>query len=71
MRAGFGLLAAGLVLDLVFHLAAVFTDAGPSHAGGVATTIHALVLAGMLVTFAGVLQVAFRPQGAVTRKETR
>ena len=71
MRAGFGLLAAAVALDVVFHLAAVLTDAGASHAGGVATTIHALVLVGMCVTFAGVLQVAFRPQGAVTRKETR
>lgn len=71
MRGGFGLLAGGLALDLLFHLFAAFTEADASRAGGVATAIHALVLAGMVVTFAGVLQIAVRPQGAVGRKETR
>ncbi len=70
MRAGFVLLGAGVVLDLVFHLAAALVDVDGSHAGGVATTIHGLVLAGMAVTFEGLLQVAFRPQGATRRKET-
>ena len=70
MRAGFVLLGAGVVLDLVFHLAAALTDADASHAGGVATTIHGLVLVGMAVTFGGLLQVAVRPQGATRRKET-
>ena len=64
------LLGAGVVLDLVFHLAAAVTGADASHSGGVATTIHGLVLAGMAVTFGGLLQVAFRPQGAIRRKGT-
>ncbi|MDQ3957441.1 MAG: hypothetical protein M3273_03870 [Actinomycetota bacterium] len=70
MRGGFVLLGAGVVLDLVFHLAAAFTDADASHSGGVATTIHVLVLVGMAVTFGGLFQVAFRPQGAARRRET-
>ena len=71
MRAGFVLLGAGVVLDLGFHLGAALTGADASHAGGVAAAIHGLVLAGMAVTFGGLLQVAFRPQGTVERKETR
>ena len=70
MRAGFVLLGAGVALDLVFHLAAALTGADASHAGGVAMTIHGLVLVGMAVTFGGLLRVAFRPQGATRRKET-
>ncbi|HEV2756540.1 MAG TPA: hypothetical protein VG318_12290 [Actinomycetota bacterium] len=71
MRGGFAVLAGGALLDLVFHAATALSGADAAHAGDVATAIHALVLAGMCVTFAGVLQVALRPQGAVTRKETR
>jgi hypothetical protein len=71
MRAGFVLLGAGVVLDLVLHLGAAFLGAEASHAGAFATTIHGLVLAGMAVTFAGLLQVAVRPQGAIRRRETR
>ena len=65
------LLGAGVVLDLVLHLAAALTGSDVSHAGGVATTIHGLVLVGMVVTFGGLLQVAVRPQGAIRRKETQ
>lgn len=70
MQAGFLLLAAGVVLDLAFHVSAAVTGAAASHAGGVATTIHGLVLVGMTVTFAGLLQVALRPKRATRRKET-
>lgn len=71
MRAGFKLLGAGVALDLGLHLAAALAGVDTSHAGGVATAIHVLVLVGMAVTFADLLQVAFRPQGAVERKETQ
>ena len=71
MRAGFFLLVAGVVLDLVFHLLAALTETEASHSSGIATAIHVLVLAGMLVSFGGLLQVAFRPKGAVRRKGTQ
>nr|QEO74148.1 hypothetical protein [uncultured bacterium] len=71
MRGGSALLGAGVVLDLAFHAVAVFTGGDASHAAGFAATIHALVLAGMAVTFGGLLQVAFRPQGTARRKETQ
>ena len=71
MRVGFLLLAAGVALDLGYHAAAAAGLGAASHSSGVATAIHVLVLAGMAVTFAGLLQIAFKPQGAVKRKETQ
>ena len=71
MRAGFSLLVAGVVLDLVFHVIATLTETEASRSNGLATAIHGLVLVGMLVSFVGLLQVAFRPKGAVRRKETQ
>ncbi len=71
MRAGFLVLAAGVALDLGYHALAAAGVGTASLSGGVATAIHAVVLAGMAVTFGGLLQIAFRPQGAVTRKETQ
>lgn len=70
MRVGFLMLAAGVVLDLGYHALAAADLGTTSHSGAAATAIHALVLAGMAVTFGGLLQIAFRPQGAVRRKET-
>lgn len=71
MRAGFLLLAVSLVADGAYHVIAAIGPASASHSGTVATAVHVVVLAGMAVTFAGVLQVAFRPQGAVRGKETQ
>lgn len=71
MRVGFLVLGAGIVLDLGLHALAPAGVGTASHSGVVATAIHALVLAGMGVAFAGLLQIAFRPQGAATRKETQ
>lgn len=71
MRAGFSLLAAGVVLDFAIHVTAALTESVVSHSSGVAAAIHGLVLAGMLVSFGGLLQVAFRPKGIVRRKETQ
>jgi hypothetical protein len=71
MRAGFSLLAAGVILDLGYHAFVALTRTDISHSGVLALAIHAVVLAGMAVTFGGLLQVAFRPKGAVARKETQ
>jgi hypothetical protein len=71
MRGGFVLLAAGVVLDLAYHALAAVNGTDISHSGVLAMAIHAVVLAGMVMTFGGLLQVAFRPQGAVARKETQ
>lgn len=70
MQGGFVLLGAGVLLDLVFHVLAASIGTDASHSGGVAGAIHALALTGMVVTFGGLLLVAFRPQGAVRRKDT-
>lgn len=70
MRPGFLLLGAGAVLDVAYHALAA-TAGSASHSGGLATAIHVVVLAGMVVTFAGVIRVGFRPQGAAERKEIR
>ena len=71
MRVGFLLLGLGLVLDLAYHAVLALGGGSASHSGGAATAIHAVVFAGMAVTFGGLLQVAFRPQKVVDRKETQ
>jgi len=71
MRAGFYLLGFGLLLDLAYHLVAALAGADVSHSSVFATAVHGVVLAGMVVTFGGLLQVAIRPQGTVIRKETQ
>jgi hypothetical protein len=71
MRLGFLLLGLGLALDLAYHAVLAIGGVGASHSTVAATAIHAVVLAGMAVTFGGLLQVAIRPQRVVTRKETQ
>lgn len=71
MRLGFLLLGLGLALDLVYHVALAIGRGEASHSSVAATTIHAVVLAGMAMTFGGLLQVAFRPHKVVNRKETQ
>jgi hypothetical protein len=71
MRVGFLLLGLGLVLDLAYHAALALGGGVASHSSAAATAIHAVVFAGMAVTFGGLLQVAFRPQKVVDRKETQ
>lgn len=72
MRLGFGLLAVGLVLDLAYHAVLALGGGGAaSHSGAFPDSVHAVVLAGMAVTFAGVLQVAFKPERIVKRKESQ
>ena len=70
MRLGFFLLGVGVVLDLAYHLVlAVGSGEASSHSGGFATSVHGIVLAGMAVTFGGLVQFALRPQRVVERKE--
>lgn len=69
MRLGFLLLGLGLALDLAYHAVLALGGGDASHSSVAATAIHAVVLAGMTVTFGGLLQVAFRPQKAVNRKD--
>jgi len=71
MRLGFLLLGLGLAFDLAYHAVLAIGEGGASHSNVAATAIHAVVLAGMAVTFGGLLQVAIRPQRVVTRKETQ
>jgi hypothetical protein len=71
MRAGGLLLALGLLLDVVYHGLSALGVGDASHSGVVATAVHGVVLAGMVVTFGGLLQVAFRPQVTARRKETQ
>ena len=69
MRLGFLLLGLGLALDLAYHAASAIGGGAASHSSLAATSIHAVVMVGMVVTFGGLLQVAFRPQKVVDRKE--
>ena len=71
MRLGFLLLGLGLAFDLAYHAVLALAGGEASHSSVGATAIHAVVLAGMAVTFGGLLQVAFRPQKVVNRKETQ
>jgi hypothetical protein len=71
MRLGFSLLALGLALDLAYHAVLALGGGEASHSSVAATAIHAVVFAGMAVTFGGLLQVAFRPQKVVEGKETQ
>jgi hypothetical protein len=71
VRLGFLLLGVGLALDLAYHALVALGGARASHSGAFATSVHAVVLAGMAVTFAGLLQVALRTQGILKRKETQ
>lgn len=71
LRLGSLLLALGLALDLGYHAALGIGGGHASHSSPFATATHVLVLIGMGVTFAGVLQVAFKRQAIVERKETR
>jgi hypothetical protein len=71
MRLGFLLLGLGLALDLAYHAALAIGVGDTSHSSVVATAIHVVVLAGMAVTFGGLLQVAFRPPKVANRKETQ
>lgn len=71
MRLGFFLLGLGVALDLAYHAAVAVGEGGASHSSGAAMVIHAVVLAGMAVTFGGLVQVAFRPQKTVNRKESK
>lgn len=71
MRVGFFLLGLGLALDVAYHAALAVDGGEATHTSFAATAIHAVVLVGMAVTFGGVLQVAFRPQKVVDRKETQ
>lgn len=70
MRLGFLLLGLGLFLDLAYHAVLAIGGGDASHSSGAATAIHTVVLAGMAVTFGGLLQFALRPQKVVDRKET-
>ena len=71
MRLGFLLLGLGLALDLAYHAVPVIGGGHASHSTVAATAVHAVVLAGMAVTFGGLLQVAMRPQKVANRKETQ
>ena len=71
MRLGFLLLGLGLALDLVYHATLAIAGEAASHSDVAATAVHGVVLAGMAVTFGGLLQVAFRPHKVVNRKETQ
>ncbi len=71
MRLGFLLLGVGLVLDLAFHAVLAVGGGDASHSSVGATAIHAVVLAGMAVTFGGLLRFAIRPQRIVDRKERK
>lgn len=71
MRLGFFLLGLGLALDVAYHAVLAVGGGEATHNSLAATAIHAVVLVGMAVTFAGVLQVAFRKQKVVDRKETQ
>lgn len=60
-RAGFLLLAAGGVADVVYHAVNGWNSAHDHHAGlTVPTAIHLIVAAGMLVTLAGLLHAGVR-----------
>lgn len=71
MRLGFSLLGLGLLLDLAYHAALAVVGGEASHSDAAATAIHAVVLAGMAMTFGGLLQVAFKARKVVNRKETQ
>lgn len=71
MRLGFLILGLGLALDLAFHAVLAVGGGDASHSSVGATAIHAVVLAGMAVTFGGLLQFAFRSQGIVNGKERK
>jgi hypothetical protein len=71
LRLGFLLLGLGLALDLAYHAVLAIGGGHSSHSTMTATAVHALVFAGMAVTFGGLLQVAMRPQKVANRKETQ
>lgn len=60
LRTGFGLLGVGGALDLGYHLLTGFRAHHEGGLGAVGFAIHMIVLAGMVLTMAGVFQKAFR-----------